>query len=423
MASIHKHSSGRSPYWFAKFRDANGRVVIKSTKQTERTLALEVMLDWNRLAEQGRRRILTEAQCRKVMNELLEQVTGDSETIESNTTEQFLNNWVKGKVNAKSEGTATRYAGTIKLFLEDLGPRARLTLAAVTPRDIEKFRDDQIEEGKAASTVNVDLKTLRTAFNHARRQGILPNNPVEAVEFPEEQRHERGAFTPEQVSALVAAAQGDGSLPGQATDEAADYAKHGPRAAVGEVTIAGLAEGEWKTAILIGRYTGCRIGDAVSMTWENVNLEGDPKTITFVAGKTGEKVTVPLHPDLEAHFMAIAGDDPKAKLTPILADIPVGGRNGLSRYFKEIMHKAKVDDGLIENTTGGKGRAFSTYSFHSLRHAFVSDLANAGVTEELRMKLSGHTTSSSHQIYTKLQLKTMAEAVAKLPSIDTKAAK
>jgi integrase len=379
MASIHHHSSGRSPFFFAKFRDSTGRVVFKSTKQTDRRKAMQVALEWERVAELGRAGTLTEAQCRKVLSELLEKVTGES--LHSSTTEEFLNGWLQGKVNSKAEGTSLRYSNSVKLFLDSLGKRAKLTLGAVAPRDIEKFRDAQLKSGKAASTVNVDLKTLRTAFNLARRQGLITTNPVDAVELPNEQRHKRDVFTPEQIKALV-----------------------------------DTAGGEWKTAILIGRYTGCRLGDAVTMTWENVKLDGDVKTITYAQGKTGRTVTVPLHPDLEAHLLALAGDDARAPLTPTLATMEIGGRTGLSRQFKDIMRSARIDDGRIESN-GGKGRAFSKFSFHSLRHSFVSDLANAGVTEELRMKLSGHTTESSHQLYTKLQLRTLADAINKLPSI------
>jgi integrase len=393
MPSIHRHSSGRSPFWFAKFRGADGRPVVKSTKQTTRSKAMEIALNWERAADAGRRGVLTEAQCRKVLSEILERTTG--ETLRSNTTEEFLKSWITGKTNSKAQGTATRYNGTVNLFLDSLGTRAKLPLAAITPRHIESFRDEQIKAGKAASTVNVDLKTLRTAFNLACRQSLLLNNPVNAVEFPDEERHKRDVFTPEQITALLDACD----------SKAGQTQLHGA---------------EWKTAILIGCYTGCRLGDAVSMTWENIKMDGAVKTITFIPEKTRKKgpLTIPLHPDLEAHLLTIAGDNPHAPLTPTLATMEVGGRSGLSREFKDLMSKAKVDDGRIESSNGGKGRAFSALSFHSFRHSFVSALANADVTDELRMKLSGHKSKSSHQVYTKLELNTLAKAISKLPSLN-----
>ena len=54
-------------------------------------------------------------------------------------------------------------------------------------------------------------------------------------------------------------------------------------------------------------------------------------------------------------------------------------------------------------------------TFHSLRHSFTSALANAGVGEEIRMKLTGHTTKSSHTRYTHLELGSLKRAVTALP--------
>ena len=69
-----------------------------------------------------------------------------------------------------------------------------------------------------------------------------------------------------------------------------------------------------------------------------------------------------------------------------------------------------------EDEAPTKGRAFCTLTFHSLRHSFVTHLANAGVADELRMKLTGHTNSTVHARYTKIQLDPLKAAIAKLPS-------
>ena len=120
--------------------------------------------------------------------------------------------------------------------------------------------------------------------------------------------------------------------------------------------------------------------------------------------------------------MPVTSKDLKAPLTPALAEKKVGGRNGLSREFKTIMETAGVDDGRIEVERDGdnptKGRAFSALTFHSLRHSFVTHLANAGVADEMRMKLTGHTNGKVHGRYTKLQLDPLKAAIATLPAID-----
>ena len=383
MASLHRHSSGRSPFFFAKYRGADGRIVVKSTKQSDRGNAMTVALELERAEGAARNGKASETQFRKVLSELLEKTTG--ERLRCPTVKEFLDGWLKGKELAKSEGTHIRYGGTVKLFLHSLGKRANLSLANIAARDFEKFRDGQLKAGKASSSVNVDLKTLRTAFNMAWRQGLIPNNPVNAVELPDESGHERDVFTPAQLQAILKA-----------------------------------GSGEWRTVIMLGYYVGARLGDAVTMTWENLDLPA--RVITYTQRKTAKAVECPMHPDLEAHLLTlpVTSKDPKALLTPTLAVKEAGGRNGLSREFKAIMEKAGVDDGRIEAERDGdeptKGRAFSALSFHSLRHSFVTHLANAGVADELRMKLTGHTNGKVHSRYTKLQLDPLKAAIAKLPS-------
>jgi hypothetical protein len=49
------------------------------------------------------------------------------------------------------------------------------------------------------------------------------------------------------------------------------------------------------------------------------------------------------------------------------------------------------------------------------RHSFNSALANAGVPEEVRMKLTGHATAVMNAQYTHLQAKIPKDAGTKLP--------
>jgi integrase len=62
-------------------------------------------------------------------------------------------------------------------------------------------------------------------------------------------------------------------------------------------------------------------------------------------------------------------------------------------------------------------RKISKRTFHALRHSFTSGLANGGVSEELRMKVTGHTTKAVHRGHTHHELETLRAAVAKLPGL------
>ena len=97
-----------------------------------------------------------------------------------------------------------------------------------------------------------------------------------------------------------------------------------------------------------------------------------------------------------------------------MADKGPGGRHGLSESFKAIVRKAGLD---LQTVQGGGDRKISRRTFHALRHSFTSALANAGVAPELRMKLTGHSSESTHRGYTHLELETLKNAVGKLPSL------
>ncbi len=56
-------------------------------------------------------------------------------------------------------------------------------------------------------------------------------------------------------------------------------------------------------------------------------------------------------------------------------------------------------------------------TFHALRHSLTSALLNAGVAQELRMKLTGHKSAAVHRGYSHAEMGTLRAAVAKLPGL------
>ena len=80
------------------------------------------------------------------------------------------------------------------------------------------------------------------------------------------------------------------------------------------------------------------------------------------------------------------------------------------------MKKAGVDSKMIQRD-GEKGRNRSTLSFHSLRHSFNSEMANAGIPQEMRQRLTGHASKAVNDRYTHAELKTLRNAVESVPSL------
>jgi integrase len=80
-----------------------------------------------------------------------------------------------------------------------------------------------------------------------------------------------------------------------------------------------------------------------------------------------------------------------------------------------------IKAGLDPMTVQGKGvRKFSRRTFHSLRHSFNSVMANAGVSDEIRMKLTGHKSPKMNERYTHLQLAVLKKAVKSMPMFGAK---
>jgi integrase len=85
--------------------------------------------------------------------------------------------------------------------------------------------------------------------------------------------------------------------------------------------------------------------------------------------------------------------------------------------FGRLMAKAGIDQGVIRERGEGVSRKTSALSFHSLRHSFNSILANAEVPQELRMKLTGHSSVDMNDGYTHTELKTIRGALKHLPRL------
>ncbi len=393
MPSLRKDSRGRSPFWICCYTSATGQRLQKSTKITirpfkgekrkdgssktvadKRAEALEVCLAIERSENHAKNGTLTEQQAKKIIGEILERTTG--EPLRNYKVRDWLAHWLEMKAQVRAGKTMDRYRQVIRDFIASLDNRANLALSHITPKDLLVYRNLITKAGKGARTANLSVKVVSAAFNAAVRQHIIESNPATALESLPVKAEEKGTFTPLQVSKLACAADDD-----------------------------------WRGAILLGYYTGARLSDVANMQWRAI--EWSNKIIRFTASKTGKAVTLPLHPQLERELLKNAGVG-NAPMFPALAGKGTGGKHGLSGRFNAIMEKAAVEG---KRTRASGGRSLSSLSFHSLRHSFNSALANGGVSQEIRQKLTGHASAEMNAIYTHHELAPLRAAIGVIPSI------
>jgi integrase len=388
MSSILKDARNRSPFWYASFMDARGRRLKRSTKTTDSELAKQIAAEWEAAGKAGRASRLVESQCRRVLSEIYEQATG--KPIHFRSARSWLNEWVEDKKSENvSERTLLKYSQIVREFLAHLGNKADDMLNQVSDADLKSFRNTLARAGHSATTVNGAVKILRSPFHLAHVKGYIAADPCAGVGLVEDESDvERDVFTPEHISALVA-----------------------------------HAEGDWQGAILCGFYTGLRLKDVTELRWESIDA-GLTK-IELVPRKTrrkkkNRKVILPIHPVFAAWLTKQTRGIGKAPVFPTLAGKSGAGKSGLSMAFKRIMGRAGIQGRLLRERNG-EGRSQSSLSFHSLRHSFNSALANAGVDQEIRQKLTGHASAAMNDVYTHRELEPLRVAIAALPSVKLRA--
>jgi integrase len=308
--------------------------------------------------------------------------------------EAFLESWLAAKKPETSPATARSYADIVGRFLDYLGERKGLDLSRIGKADIAGFRDSFAKRGLARNTANVGLKVIRSAFTQAQRDGIVSENPAALVKgvkgtIGEAQRR---AFTIRELEQILEA-----------------------------------ANDEWRGIILAGLYTGQRLGDLATLTWENVDLEkGEVKLVT---GKTGRQQIIPLAKPLQRVFESLpAGDNPKQPLFPQANGVieRQGRVATLSNQFHEILTSAALTPRRThQKRGGGRGvkRATGGLSFHCLRHTATSLLKNAGISPAIVQEFVGHDSKTVSAQYTHIETSALRAAADAMPDLSPKARK
>jgi integrase len=379
MASLTKKP--HSKYWFACFRDLNGRQRRKSTGETNEKKARQIAQHYEQVAQ----RKLKPHKARQTLSELFHEVYG--EVVPTATVRRFVEDWLAIKQPETAHATFAAYKKSTDKFLAHLGMDAERDIAEIRQAHISGFRNS-LATKVAPATVNFDLRCIRMLFKAARRDGCSLEDPTEFVgSVKRENQNWRRPFRLDEIQALIS-----------------------------------VADSEWQSLIKFGLYTGQRLTDLASLTWANLDLEKNQ--IRLVTRKTGKTLLLPIAAPLRALIPTLPGfDNPKAPLHPrSFATIQrQKGRAGpLSNQFAALL----VDAGLREASDrvgAGKGRsarrAKNELSFHSLRHTAVSLLKNAGIPEAVVMELVGHDSKQMSAHYTHVGREALEKAAAALPEV------
>src|SRR3974390_1815260 len=102
MASVYRRP--KTKYWAAGWYDAQGRFHLRLNKQTDRTKAVAVALEWERAERMAREHRITETAARRVLNDILER-TGTGQKMRMPSIREWLEEWLTDKETNASDAT------------------------------------------------------------------------------------------------------------------------------------------------------------------------------------------------------------------------------------------------------------------------------------------------------------------------------
>ena len=296
----------------------------------------------------------------------------------------FLDDYLKYSETNHRRATTVRYRSAINNFTDFLKDYPRVaTLRDVTPELLEKYKQhrktadiskngkrgprtkkETIQKGAKSYTVNFELGTLRTAFNHAIKQKYLEENPVREVGFlkPDDSKQRR-FLTEAECERLLRA-----------------------------------CEPEYYPIFFVLLHTGMRKGELANLEWKDIDFKRQIIKIQrkdFWVPKTGER-EIPMSREVLAVLERV----------PRQSHFVFPNEDGESfdpNYLRTQLIRIAQNAGIYDLT-----------QVHALRHTFASQLLMKSVDLPSVQKLMGHSKIETTLIYSHQTTDHLREAVEKI---------
>lgn len=284
-----------------------------------------------------------------------------------------------------ADGSATlkNYMGHLDAFttwLDEKHPGTKY-LRDVTPGMAAAFIKHLAARGLSGQRINKYLTFLRAFFRELAKPARLAANPFEGIHRRKQTGTSKRPLTIEELRAVI-----------------------------------DTAEGELKTLLVLGTFTGLRLADACTLRWDEIDMaRGIIRRIPRKTAYKGEAVIIGIPAYLADHLGRLKRRGPF--VVPDTAARYESDAQGLSRRIQGHFTQCGIE--TIKPGTGGDTgkRAVVIAGFHSLRHSFVSLHAQAGTPQAILQKLAGHGNPIMTEHYTHLTDETALAVAANLPAL------
>lgn len=283
-----------------------------------------------------------------------------------------------------SPSTVSTWSGVVRNLAEHLGDTAS-DIRRITPQDIVRWKDAAVERGLAPKTINdSNLGCANALFRYAVDNHLLTANPAQGVKVK------------------TKAKAGSSKLPYTDTEVA---------------HLLDLAAKETHPARrwlpLLAACTGARIGELAQLWGCRVWVENGVHVMRIAPAEDmgsikneGSERTIPVHPALVdagfLDFVKSSGEGPLFYRRSSGSSEKKHASKGLTnRQSSWIRAQGFVDGRKSPN--------------HAVRHWFKTAAARVGIPDSTANAIQGHTTPGEASKYRHFDVKTLAEAIAKIP--------
>lgn len=216
-------------------------------------------------------------------------------------------------------------------------------ISDVTPTSLNNYVDMLISNNLTPSQINRSIKLLKSVFSHAQRIQLISNNPAQFIQGVKNSRKKMRALDQGEIKAFVKSARKD---------------KHFAL---------------WFLLLNVG----CRIGESLALTWDDLNFETDELTISKTydqdygisdGTKNGESRTVKLNGTLMKVLQKHHSEQLERQLKMsnywenknLIFTNDIGGYIHLGNLRRRNFNAILKDAGI------------SNFRIHDLRHSFAS---------------------------------------------------
>lgn len=330
----------------------------------------------------------TQPDAKRELREALRRLDAGQPGLDSAVTfASFAATWASTTLPAADVTATTRhtYEAALRLWLlPRLGARQ---LKRLRPSDIEAVLVALEKEGKAAQTRRTAYTVVRKVLDAAVRDGELARNPAASVPRPRAEPTASRFLDRDTVRALLKAARGDRLEP----------------------------------LVTLLAYTGLRIGEALALRWEDVDLDMGFLRVTGTMARVNGQ---------------ISRTSTKSARSRRAVALPAPALDALktwrtSQARERLAAIVWVDDGWLFTTPIGtaldQSNAMKAYkqlaakagapsaTFHGLRHSAATVLLEEGVPMRVVAEILGHSsTRLTADTYSHVTARLTQEAAAAL---------